>query len=320
MSVETAFTKLGENKRVTRNELIQLLKTRGASQQKLFTLARHKKELLSGKKIFVRLCIEASNICKNTCLFCGITRGNKSLPRYKLNVEEIKKIIDENYDGKTGLIQLSCGESSAYTIGEICAIIMHAKKYCGNITIGIGHRNEEEYKQMFKSGAANYLLKFETSNPKQFRIIRPEAKLSQRLFHIQKLREIGFRIGSGNIVGLPNQVLSDIANDLLLMKKLDLYQVESSVFCPTKGSAYENEKTGDIDTTLNCIALSRLVTDAPLILASSSLKGRFKEAFSAGANYISVHGAPDRVFKYYSIYGGETRRKFDAKLIAGLNA
>ncbi len=312
---EKLLAKLEKKQPVNQTELIKLLRAKGGEQEKLFDLARRKTEERFGKKVFVRLCIEASNICKNTCLFCGITRTNKALPRYKLSVEQIKKIIDESYGDKTDLIQLSSGESHAYSIEEICAVIGHAKKYCNDITIGMGHRKTFEYERMLEAGATNQLLKFETSNTEQFHIIRPEATLNERLFHIHKLKKMGFRIGSGNIVGLPNQTIQDIANDLLLMKKLKLYQIESSVFCPTKGSVYENEKMGDIDLTLNCIALSRLITETPLILASSSLKDRVKEAFQAGANYISVHGAPDEVFKYYSIYGGETRKKFDDKLI-----
>ena len=160
------------------------------------------------------------------------------------------------------------------------------------------------------------MAKFETSNKKLFRKIRPESTLKERLEHLNTAKQIGYKTMTGNIVGLPKQSLEDIANDILLLKKLEPYAIEVSIFQPTKGSEFENEKAGDINLALNTIALTRLVCNAPLNLASSSLGKRYKEAFEAGANYISLHGLPEKMFKNYLIYGGEASRvKFDKKTI-----
>ena len=306
---ESALSSICKKQDATIQEIVALLNASGSRQRVLFNTAYEKRNVLVGDKLFVRLCIEASNICGNSCLFCGITRKNKKLKRYKLSVGAIKNIIRIHATQDVDIIQLSSGEGNFYTMQDLSEIIKEAKKYCDNITIGIGHKNFSCYKKLFEDGATNYLAKFETSNAEEYEIIRPESTLKERLEHLNYAKSIGYRIASGNIVGLLNQNPDDIASDLLLMKKLGLYMAESSIFCPTAGSEFENEKKGDLDLALNCVAISRLLNCAPLILASSSLAERIGDAFMAGANYISIHAAPEDVFYNYSIYGGSSRKR-----------
>jgi len=318
MDFDSAFNKICQQKPVTKREIVSLLKASGREQEKLFELASSTRNELFGKKIFIRLCIEISNVCRNSCLFCGMRKQNQELKRYKLPVETIKDVLKSCKNSGMELIQFSSGEEQTYSTEELARVISEAKKYCNNITLALGLKGFSQYKQMFQVGATNYVLKFETSNPNKFKVLKPDVSLAERRSHLEKLKKIGYRIGSGNIVGLPDQTLDDIANDLLLMGELGLYIAESSVFCPNRGSAYAEQREGDKDLTLNCIAISRiLLRDTPLILASSSLHERLEEAFAAGANLISTHATPKEVFNDYSVYGGAGRIKVEESTIAG---
>lgn len=318
--MSNTLEKLTQKEVLSDEEVSNLLRVKGEEQKELFQIASDSKKKFFDGKTQTRLCIELSNMCKNSCLYCGMRGQNNNLKRFKLTVEKIKEILEEHKGSRVDMIQFSSGEGSFYTAEELSEIIKEAKKYSEEIILATGLKTDKEYQDLFDAGATAYVIKFETSQNEKFDKIKPDTTLKERLEHLEKLKNTGYKIGSGNIVGLPGQNIEDIMDDLKLMKNLGLHIAESSVFCPNSGSAYCHEKRGDENITLNCIALTRtMLTETPLVLASSSLGERIKDAFKAGANLVSIHATPEDVFKDYSVYGGADRLRITAKKIEQLN-
>ena len=136
---------------------------------------------------------------------------------------------------------------------------------CGNLT-------EAQYRQLYNAGARRYVLKFETSNPTLYRQVKPRDTLQRRLECLETLLAVGYQVGTGNIVGLPGQTLGDLLDDLELVGRYPLAMQSATVFIPGESSDYKNEPPGDVDTTLNLMALMRIRYPDRLMPTTSSLE------------------------------------------------
>ena len=171
----------------------------------------------------------------------------------------------------------------------------------------LGNLSKEQYKQLKESGASRYILKFETSNKEHHNFVRPTDTLENRLECINNLIDLGFKTGSGNIVGLPNQTLDNLIDDLMLIKNLDLSMVSATKFIPNEFSEFKDYPMGDVNLTLNFLAILRILKPDCLIPSTTSLStgnknGQLNGLF-AGCNTITIHdGTPKEFEKNFSIY------------------
>lgn len=280
----------------------------GHEQEELFKLARSVRDSSQfGKQVELRSVLEVSNSCRQACKYCGI---QIKTDKYTLSKEEIQKKIEflANLGRRTFLLQ-----SGEYVEQEFIDNISFCcsesiKKYPDiRIILCMGNLSKEQYKQLKNSGAKRYILKFETGNPEHHHYCRPKDTLSNRLECIQTLIDLGFQVGTGNIVGLPKQTLDDLVNDLILTTKFKLAMVSATKFIPNQTSEFKNEKSGDINLTLNFIALLRILHPDCLIPATSSLEVENKSGqlmgLLAGCNALTVHdGTPKQCEKNYPIY------------------
>ncbi|MBU1911995.1 MAG: AMP-binding protein, partial [Candidatus Omnitrophica bacterium] len=173
-----------------------------------------------------------------------------------------------------------------------------------------GSLSEHKYKKLREIGIERYLLKFETSDRRLYKKIKPSDNLPDRLSHIKILKRLGFQVSSGNITGLPGQSIESLANDLLLLKNLDLPMVSTSIFIPNPMSNYADFTPGDINLTLNVMAILRIICPSALIPTTSSLETIKKDAqylgLMAGANTVTLHdGTPKKYENEYIIYKRE---------------
>ncbi len=171
----------------------------------------------------------------------------------------------------------------------------------------MGNLSYNQYKQLRESGADRYILKFETSNPRLYKQIKPDSSLEERIKRIKQLIKLGFEVGTGNIIGLPNQTVDDIIDDLLFIHNFKLTMASTSVFIPGESSNYWNKPVGDVNIALNYTALMRIMYSALLIPSTSSLekakKGSQYLGLMAGANTVTIHnGTPAELKKCYPIY------------------
>jgi len=274
----------------------------------LFQKADQVRKRFCKDEVHLRGIIEFSNHCCRNCLYCGLRRDNKNITRYRMEPGEIAGLAVKIVAKGVNTIVLQSGDDFYYTQKSLGRIIGEIKQRTGAaITLSIGERPLDDYRAFRDSGADRYLLKHETSNPALYRILHPGQALKQRLKILEYLKKIGFQIGSGNIVGLPNQGIKDLVRDVLFLKELDVDMAGIGPFIPQKDTPLAAQPPGDLDLTLRILAMARILTKnahlpATTALASLDRKNGQLRALRSGANVIMPDFTPVGYRKDYRIY------------------
>lgn len=275
----------------------------------LFEKARTVRQEYYGNKVFTRGLIELTNYCKNDCYYCGIRRSNSNALRYRLEKEDILSCCETGYLLGFRTFVLQGGEDRYYTDRIMTDIIYTIKnKYpdCA-VTLSLGEKEYETYKAYFDAGADRYLLRHETSNPEHYRKLHPdEMSLSHRKKCLKDLKEIGFQVGCGIMVGSPFQTIDHLVEDLIYMKELSPHMVGIGPFIPHHDTPFAKENSGTMEQTLFLLGLIRLMLPKVLLPATTALgtinpKGR-EMGILAGANVVMPNLSPLRVRKNYELY------------------
>ena len=213
-------------------KLEKMLICRGEDEERLYAEAKEIKNQTIGNKVYLRGLIEISNICTKDCFYCGIRKSNTETARYALSDEEILEAADFAYTHRFGSIVLQGGERSDREFTErITRLLKEIKKNSNNelgITLSLGEQTEDTYKRWFDAGAHRYLLRIETSNPELYAKIHPNNALhshATRLKCLERLQRTGYQTGTGVMIGLPFQTITDLANDLLFLQSMDIDMV-----------------------------------------------------------------------------------------------
>ncbi len=261
-----------------------------------------------GDTVHIRGIIEFSNYCVNSCFYCGLRKENKKISRYRMPPEAIVSLALKISRLGVKTIVLQSGEDPAYRGKDIADIIAQIKK-CAEvaITLSVGQRDFSDYELWRKAGAERYLMKHETLNPVLYRKLHPGQNLEERLKHIFFLKEIGFEIGVGNIIGLPDQTLEDLAEDVLFMKEIKADMAGIGPFVPQADTPLANHPPGDVELSLRTLAVTRLVCKRihlPATTALATLGGDYaqKMALRGGANVLMPNFTPENFRKNYQIY------------------
>lgn len=294
---------------LTKEEIIYLLKTKGLEQKALFSEANLVRKTYIKDFICIHGIIEFSNFCKNDCLYCGLRKENLTLPRYRMNIDEIvdtayKAVIEAGYK----LLVLQSGEDYFYTDDMLEEIIKKIKEKCQVfIFISIGERGYKCYERLKKAGASGVLFRFETSNPKLFKKFHPQGKnLKSRFEHLKFMKELGYFIATGSIIGLPNQTIEDLTKDILFTKKW-AHMVSAGPFIPCDNTPLADATHGNIEMNLKTIAILRLMMKSiriPVVTALETLAGEDgrRKALQAGANSLMFNLTPENYRPFYKIY------------------
>ena len=292
----------------SKDDIISLLEINDRNEvQSIYQKADEIRKKYCGNEVYLRGIIEFSNYCEQDCIYCGLRRSNLSLDRYRMSKDEIIETAKSIFRLGIQTIVLQSGEDYLYT-GEIIADIISSIKSTINvaITLSLGERNYEDYALWKDVGADRYLLKHETANAKLYSVYHFNQSLKDRVDHLLYLKSIGYQIGSGNIIGLPQQTIKDIAEDIILCKGLDLDMASFSPFIASPETPYRSQKNADINFTLKVMAIARIVlknVHIPATTAISSLDkyGREK-GLQVGANVIMPNFTPNPYRDKYSIY------------------
>lgn len=293
---------------LTKEEIVFLLNLHNKEEeQALFERADEVRAIYCGSEVHLRGIIEISNYCDQNCLYCGLRKENISLQRYRMTPEEIIETAHTISNLGIYTIVLQSGEDEYFDTDLIAYIIYQIKQHADvAITLSLGERGFDEYREWKIAGADRYLLKHETANSKLYSVYHSKQKLEERLNHLRFLKSVGYQIGSGNMVGLPQQTVEDIADDILLCKELDLDMAAFGPFIPSPNTPYQNKKVGDVDLTLRTMAVARLVLKNVHIPATTALAtldedGRIR-GLNAGANIIMPDLTPTPFRQLYQIY------------------
>lgn len=300
----------------TKETLTDALNLTGSFQEELFFMAQQKRlEAFPDNHVQVRSVIEISNVCRQRCRYCAIGGKDQSL-NYTLDANTIGLLIGYLYEKGRRNVLLQSGENvNESFVSDVESAIMDAKvKYPDlRIILCMGDLTYDQYERLHKAGATDYILKFEASNESLFKYCKPNDTLSNRLECIENLHQIGYRIGSGNIVGLPKQTIEDLVDDLLLIHKLPLSMNSATIFIPAENSDFAKEPAGNPIHTLNMMALMRIMNPQRLMPTTSSLEKMIPDGqflgLQAGANTITIHdGTPEDLQQYFPIYSAKRVR------------
>lgn len=260
-------------------------------------------------KIFIRGLIEISNYCKNDCNYCGIRRSNRNCDRYRLSKEEILSCCENGYGLGFRTFVLQGGEDAFYSDEVMCDIIKEIKANYPDcaVTLSLGERSKESYKRLFDSGADRYLLRHETADSDHYRKLHPSGMcLENRMKCLYDLKEIGYQVGCGMMVGSPCQSDKALARDLKFIEELQPDMCGIGPFIPHRDTPYKNEISGSVELTCFLLAVIRIIKPNVLLPATTALgtiaeKGR-ERGIEASANVVMPNLSPAVVRGKYSLY------------------
>lgn len=261
-----------------------------------------------GDGVFLRGIIEFSSFCRNACAYCGLSRTNTHLERYRLTDEEILAAAENILQAGIRTIVLQSGEEDHLDPDWLGHIIAQIKARCDvAITLSVGERSRHEYGLWKQAGADRYLLKIETSDAALYEDLHPGMSFTNRIRCLRDLVDLGYQTGTGNLVGLKGQTIQSLVEDVLFFKKGNFDMLSVSPFIPHAQTPLGTEPAGDLAMTLKMTALARIVSkDAhiPATTAIGSFQGRDErpKALMAGANVLMPNFTPGPYRRQYEIY------------------
>lgn len=291
-------------------DLVYLLSLGQDRQSLLFDFADKVRAKFMGEGILLRGIIEFSNFCKNSCFYCGINNGNHEIKRYRLEAKEILNSVKQIAESGVKTVVLQSGEDSLLDSGWFRELIEEIKTgFDIAITLCVGERAFQDYKIWKKSGADRYLLKIETSNKVLYESLHPGMSFENRVRCLKDLKSLGYQTGSGNIIGLKGQTISDLAKDIIFFKKEGFEMIGIGPFIPHKKTNLSCQPHADAALVIKSLALTRIVTryaHLPATTALGSLERDFRiDALKAGANVLMPNFTPQPYRKLYEIYPGK---------------
>lgn len=293
---------------MNKKEIIEYLKSEDTAE--LFARADAVRREHCGDGVYLRAIIEFSNYCDRNCLYCGLRKSNEKLHRYRMSLEEIFEAALTAKHLGYGTVVLQSGEETGFSTSKIRRLIEKIKSELSlAVTLSIGEKSRQEYQAFRAAGADRYLLKFETSNEKLFKQLKPDSVYAERFRCLDDLRSLGFQVGSGFMVGLPGQTLEILADDLLACAQRDFDMIGIGPFIPHPETPLKGLEGGSAELALKVVALTRILTKnshlpATTALASIDPVGR-ERALQAGANVIMPNVTPVKYKKDYEIYPGK---------------
>ena len=271
--------------------------------------ARSVRREIYGNDVYVRGLIEIGNICKNDCLYCGLRRSNDEVERYRLTPEEILSCADEGYDLGFRTFVLQGGEDSYFTDELLCKLIGEIKrKYpdCA-VTLSLGERGNDSFRRLFEAGADRYLLRHETADSDHYARLHPAGmSFDHRMKCLAELREIGYQVGCGFMVGSPYQTAATIAKDLKFIEDFKPDMCGIGPFVAHHRTPFALFPGGTAEQTCFLLSIIRLIHPPVLLPATTALGtidpfGREK-GIEAGANVVMPNLSPVGVREKYEIY------------------
>ncbi len=303
----TSLVKAAAGRELEREDIITLLGAAGGEEAGAFyRLADAVRARVAGEEVHLRGIIEFSNYCRNHCYYCGLRADNAKLHRYRLLPEDIIAAARHGAELGYGTVVLQSGEDLWYTAPMLADVIRAIKKLGIAVTLCVGERPREDYALWREAGADRFLLKHETANEELYARLHPGMSWQQRRQCLDWLRELGYQVGSGNIIGLPGQSLADLADDLLLLRQLDVEMAGLGPFIPHPDTPLGGEPAGSVELTYRVVAAARLVVPYAHLPATTALgtlaaNGR-QLALARGANVIMPNITPTEYRADYQIY------------------
>ena len=303
----------------SKEDLVYLLNTSNKERTTLFEKARTVKENQVGKKVYFRGLIEYSNFCKKNCYYCGIRVGNSRYARYRMTDDEVLEAVDYAFHNDYASIVIQSGEQTNRAfVSKIESLLQRIhKRTMGKIhvTLSLGEQSEDTYRRWFQAGAHRYLLRIEVSNPDLYLKLHPANRshdYQHRLEALRILRETGYQVGTGVMIGLPFQTISDLADDLIFFRDFDIDMAGMGPYIEHADTPLYQYRDSLLplqqrfDLSLKMVAILRIMMKNINIAATTAMQtidpqGREK-ALMVGANVIMPNLTPVKYRQDYLLY------------------
>ncbi len=289
----------------SRNDIIEILKD-DLNNDWLFSLADKTREEYVGDEVHLRGLIEFSNICKRQCKYCGLRCEDKFIDRYRISKENIISYAEHAVNMGYKTIVLQSGEDEYYNTDLMCEIIEGIKKLGVALTLSIGEKTYEEYKAFKEAGADRYLIRIETTDKTLYNQMHPNMDFDNRVRCLENLGRLGYEVGTGCLVGLPNQTIESLADDILFFKEINADMVGIGPFIPHPHTPLKDSATGSFTLALKVMALTRILLKDINIPATTAMEtlnpnGRII-ALQSGANVVMPNVTTTEYRAKYEIY------------------
>lgn len=306
----TILDKAAEGGKLKDEELLYLLNREKQEElDLLYKVANFLRAKHLGNSCCVHGIVEFSNYCSQACSYCGISAHNQKITRYRMTKEEIVAAAFDAVENKGfKALVLQSGEDPFYSVDDLCEIIHNLKARCAVlIFISCGEVGIEGLQKLYAAGARGLLMRFETSNPKQYLEIHPGRELASRIEHLEAAYKTGYLIITGGLIGLPGQTREDLLNDILLAKKLNTEMYTFGPFLPHPETPLAKVAPPPIDEVLKVLAVSRISNpeNAKILVTTGfeTLNAHAREkGLMAGANSVMLNVTPKAYAKNYQIY------------------
>ena len=325
MNLHELIDRLHKEHTLTKGEFITLIKERDEENASyLASLAREEAVKIYGNGVFPRGLVEFTNYCKNNCYYCGIQGSNQHANRYRLSKDEILSACENGYQLGYRSFVLQGGEDPHYSDDVMVPIVSEIRKRYQDcaITLSLGERSKESYQKLYDAGADRYLLRHEAATPELYQKLHSESlSLENRIQCLWNLKEIGYAVGTGFMVGAPYQTVENLVDDLLFIQKLDPQMVGIGPFVPHNDTKFKDYPSGTVELTTYLTSILRLMNPHLLLPATTALgtidpRGREK-GILAGANVVMPNLSPVAVRKDYSLYDNKICTGEEAAECAG---
>lgn len=289
----------------SRNDIIEILKD-DSNNDWLFSLADKTREEYVGDEVHLRGLIEFSNICKRQCKYCGLRCEDKFIDRYRISKENIISYAEHAVNMGYKTIVLQSGEDEYYNTDLMCEIIAGIKKLGVALTLSIGEKTYEEYKAFKEAGADRYLIRIETTDKTLYNQMHPNMDFDNRVRCLEDLGRLGYEVGTGCLVGLPNQTIESLADDILFFKEINADMVGIGPFIPHPHTPLKDSAAGSFTLALKVMALTRILLKDINIPATTAMEtlnpnGRII-ALQSGANVVMPNVTTTEYRAKYEIY------------------
>jgi biotin synthase len=304
---------------MNKKEIVQALKTNDPQASAgLFSRAYEVKRQHVGATVYFRGIIEFSNICVKDCYYCGIRKSNSAVGRFAMRLDEIVEAAVNAYRWGYGSIVLQsgerCDEEFALFVEKAILAIKKKTNNCLGITLSLGEQDKDTFKRWYDAGAHRYLLRIETSNSRLYGRLHPEDHdHKKRIESLAFLRDIGYQVGTGVMIGLPFQTYQDLAGDIIFFKDSDIDMIGMGPYIIHKDTPLAGSGTfspgRNFQLSLKMIAAARILLKDVNIASTTALqvlhpRGR-EEGLKAGANIIMPNITPAKYRQSYRLYEGK---------------
>ncbi len=289
----------------TKKEIVDILKD-DSQNEWLFSLADKVRRENVGNEVHLRGLIEFSNICHCFCKYCGLRCENKELDRYRILPDNIVKYAQKAVEMGYKTIVLQSGEDVFYSKEILCDIIKRIKEFDVALTLSIGERSFEDYKAFRDCGADRYLIRIETTDRALYKKMHPNMDFDNRLRCLNDLKKLGYEVGTGCLVGLPEQTVVSLADDILFFKEINADMVGIGPFIAHPHTPLKDMPNGDFTLALKVMALTRILLKNINIPATTAMEtlnpnGRII-ALQSGANVVMPNVTTTEYRAKYEIY------------------